>query len=339
MQHAVLQQNLHDLGNAAGPVKIGGDEPSGGLEVTEYRNSRPYALEIIELQRHPRCSCDGEQMQNRVGGATDRHRDRDPVLEGPAGEDLPREPLGGDRLHQRRGGCRGAVCLFRIFGRHRRGIGQAHAHGFEHRGHGVGREHPAAGALSGAGAAFHLQQLAVTDLPCAVLPHGFERAHDGEVASLVVAWLDGAAVDEDAGNVHAGHRDHGAGHVLVAPADGDQTIHALGAAGGLDRIGDDLAGNQRVFHPLGAHRDAVAHGDRSEELWHPAGITDRCFGSTREGIKTGIARRDGAVRAGDADDGFAEVAIAKANGAEHGPVRRTLHAFGDGAALQFVGHE
>jgi hypothetical protein len=90
MQRTVLQQDLHHLGNTAGLVEISGDEPSGGLEVTQYRNFRPYALEVIELQRHPGGSCDREKMQNCVGGATDRHCHRYAVLEGAAGEYLPR---------------------------------------------------------------------------------------------------------------------------------------------------------------------------------------------------------------------------------------------------------
>src|SRR5438445_536749 len=40
------------------------------------------------------------------------------------------------------------------------------------------------------------------------------------IAFLVMARLDGAAVHEHGGDVHAGHRDHRARHVLVAPAHG-----------------------------------------------------------------------------------------------------------------------
>jgi hypothetical protein len=100
-------------------------------------------------------------------------------------------------LYQRRRGCSGAPRLLRVFGGHRRGVGQAHAHGFEHRRHRVRREHAAAGALAGTGSAFHFEQLAVVDLAGAVLPHCLERAHDGEISSVVMPGLDGAAVNED----------------------------------------------------------------------------------------------------------------------------------------------
>ena len=63
------------------------------------------------------------------------------------------------------------------------------------------------------------------------------------------------------------------------------------------------------------------------------------FGPAREHVEAGVARRDGAVRVGDADDGLAEVVVAETDRAEHGPVGRALHALGDGAASEFVGHE
>ena len=39
-----------------------------------------------------------------------------------------------------------------------------------------------------------------------------------------------------------------AGHVLVATANGHKAVHALAADDGLDGIGDDFAGDERIFH-------------------------------------------------------------------------------------------
>ena len=63
-----------------------------------------------------------------------------------------------------------------------------------------------------------------------------------------------------------------AGHILVAAADGEQAVHARGAANGLDRVGDDFARDQRILHALGAHGDAVADGDGAEDLRHGLGV-------------------------------------------------------------------
>ena len=57
----------------------------------------------------------------------------------------------------------------------------------------------------------------------------------------------------------------------------------------------------------------------------------------REHVEAGVARRDGAVAVGDADDRLAEVVVAEADGAEHGAVGRALDAGGDGGAAEGVG--
>src|SRR6266699_1503333 len=86
-------------------------------------------------------------------------------------------------------------------------------------------------------AALPLQQLGGVDAAGGVFAHRLEHAHDREVAPGVVARLDRPAVHEHCRDVHAGDRDHGARHVLVAPADHEQAVHALRIARGLDRVG------------------------------------------------------------------------------------------------------
>src|SRR2546422_10370274 len=183
-----------------------------------------------------------------------------------------------------------------------------------------------------------LEQLGGVDFPGAVLAHRFEHAHDGEIAVLVMARLDGAAVHEHGGDVHAGHRDHRARHVLVAPAHGQETIHALGVAGGLDRVGDHLARDERILHSLRAHRDAVAHGDRAKGLRHRPGGLECCLRAPGQPVQPHVAGRDGAVGIGDAHDGLLEVAIPEPHGAEHRAVGSALHSFRDGAAAQVPAH-
>ena len=48
VQHAVRQQNLHDLRNAAGGVQFRDDVFAGGLQIAEHRNARADGLEIVE---------------------------------------------------------------------------------------------------------------------------------------------------------------------------------------------------------------------------------------------------------------------------------------------------
>ena len=57
------------------------------------------------------------------------------------------------------------------------------------------------------------------------------------------------------------------GMFLSHPGRVDQPVVPLGGGQGLDRVGDQVAGLERIAHPVGAHRDAVAHADRVEP--HP----------------------------------------------------------------------
>ena len=93
-----------------------------------------------------------------------------------------------------------------------------------------------------------------------------------EIAAVQVARLDGAAIDKDGRDIQPRDGDHRAGHVLVAAADGHHAIDARRAADGLDGIGDHFARDQRILHALGAHGDAVAHGDGAEDLRHGLGV-------------------------------------------------------------------
>jgi hypothetical protein len=42
-----------------------------------------------------------------------------------------------------------------------------------------------------------------------------------------MAGLDGAAINKDGRDIHTANADHGAGHVFVAAADREHTIHKL----------------------------------------------------------------------------------------------------------------
>ena len=59
----------------------------------------------------------------------------------------------------------------------------------------------------------------------------------------------------------AEHHGHG-GDGLVAAGDGHDAVEHVAARHELDRVGDDLAADERALHALGAHRDAVGDRDR-----------------------------------------------------------------------------
>ena len=84
----------------------------------------------------------------------------------------------------------------------------------------------------------------------------------------------------EAGGGHQHRRDR-----LVAAAQSDEAVEALGEHDGLHRVGDHLATDQRGAHALVAHRDAVRHGDRAELHREPTGLADAaltCSASVRK---------------------------------------------------------
>ena len=168
--------------------------------------------------------------------------------------------------------------------------------------------------------------------PALYSPTASKALTDGEIFAVAVAGLDGAAVNEDRGNIQPRDGDHRAGHVLVAAADGQQAVHARRAAHGFDGVGDHFARHQRILHALGAHGDAVADGDGAEDLRHGFGLAQRFRGARGQIVQAGVAGSDGAVAVGDADDGLVEIAVAESDRAQHGAVGSALDALGDEAA-------
>ena len=260
-------------------------------------------------------------MQHGIGRAAHGHDHADGVLKRLAGEQVERSDVGLHRLQQHLGRSRCTVGLFLILRRHGGAVGQAQSHRFDGGAHRVGGEHAAAAARTRTGVLFNSGQLLFIDVAVGELTDGLEGAHHGEVTTTEFARLDRAAVNEDRRNVHPGHGEHRPRHVLVAATDGQHPIHALAVAGGLDRIGDHLTAHQGVLHPFGAHRNTVADGDGSEHLRHAPRVTGSGLSPFGEIVETDVARGDRAVTVGDAQDGFTEVSITKADGPQHGAVR------------------
>lgn len=117
----------------------------------------------------------------------------------------------------------------------------ASAYGLKDRRHGVSGIHAAAGTHAWTGAPLDLQKLVFVDRVGGILPDRLKGAHDGEITTFVVAWLDGAAVDKDRWDVQAGNGNHRTWCVLVTATKGEYTVHALTAAYGFYGIGDHLA--------------------------------------------------------------------------------------------------
>ena len=158
-------------------------------------------------------------------------------------------------------GLLGGVALASVERRNAVHPARRQAQELERRGHGVGRVLAAAGAGAGAGDVLYVVQLVEADLARPVRPDRLVDAHDVDRPALVHPRVDRPVVERERGDVEAGHRHRRAGHRLVAADEADDAVEEVAADDELDRIGDDLARDQRRLHALGAHRDAVADGD------------------------------------------------------------------------------
>src|SRR5262249_27523151 len=154
--------------------------------------------------------------------------------------------------------------------------------------HGVGRVHAPTRARPGAGLTFNGVNPLGVELAGLVSADGLEDAHDVHVGPVRPrAREDGAAVDEDPGDVEACEAHDAAGHVLVAAADGQPPVVVHAPGDDLDTVGDDLAGDEAVAHPGVAHHDAVGGGGCPVDLRDAAGGADALDGGAGEPVEVG----------------------------------------------------
>ena len=132
-----------------------------------------------------------------------------------------------------------------------------------------------------------------------------------------------SAVDHQRRPVDAAQRNETARHVLVAARDRDQPVVPLPAHDRLDRVGDQVAGLQRVAHSVGTHRDAVADTDGIELQAKQAGLSDALFAFPAEVQQVHVARVSLVPHARDADLSLVHVLFGHAGCIQHG-LRRAL---------------
>ena len=137
------------------------------------------------------------------------------------------------------------------------------------------------------------------------------------------------AVYKNGGNVQPGDGHHAARHILVAAGDGHQPVHPLAERNQLDGIGDDLAADQRGFHPLGAHGNAVADRNGAELKGHAVGGADALLDALGEAVQMDIAGGDIAGQVGDGDKGFFHIRLGNAHSHQHSAGRGALGVMGD----------
>ena len=121
------------------------------------------------------------------------------------------------------------------------------------------------------------------------------------------------------------------GFVLSQPREHDEAVEEVAARHELDRVGHHLAADERGLHALGAHGDAVGHGDRVELHGRATGRADALLDRLRETTLVEVAGHRLDPGRGHADDGLGEVVVGEADGLEHGPGTRAVGPIGERA--------
>ena len=253
VEQSLRKQGLHHWHNAADGDQFGHQKTATWLEIGKNRHSTANAGEVLECELDFRRVCDGKQMHHGVCGSTEGDDDRDGVLEGFLGDDI----RGQDAALEHVQDCSAGVPAIRVLlgrdGVLRRAVWKTEAHRLDRGGHGIGCIHSATGAWARDGIGLHIVQFFFGDFIGGALTDGFEDRDDIQLSFGEATGQDCSAVNKDSRTVHANDRHDACRHIFVAAADGYKSVEALTAHDRLDRIGDDLARDERVFHAFGAH--------------------------------------------------------------------------------------
>ena len=267
-----------------------------------------------------------QQVQHGVGRAAQRYDHGDGIFERLLRHDVAR--LDALLEHVVDGGTGLAAVTF-LGGTDRRlgtAARQAHPHRLDRAGHGIGRVHAAARAGAGSRARGDVLEALVGNLVVGMRADRLKHRDDVEFLRLAgdAARQNRTTVNKHRRAVHPRDGNHATRHIFVAATDGHVAVHALAAHNRLDRVGDHLAGDERVLHPLRAHRDAVGYGDRVEHDRLAAGLIRAGLGLPGQLVDVHVARRHVTPCGGDADDRLFEIRLLEPGRVKHCAARRTI---------------
>ena len=183
VNQAAFHQTLGDQLNSTRCVEIAGHEAPARLEVSDDGRARADAVKVVNVQFDSRFAGDGQQVQDRVSGASCRGDCGDGVFDGFACKDLRRAEVTAQKFHNELSSVKRRFVLLIHHGGDAVASQRRDAEEFQHRGHGVGGELTAAGARARTGRVFDRLELCGADLAATVCAHRLEHVLDGEVAS------------------------------------------------------------------------------------------------------------------------------------------------------------
>ena len=301
VHEVALAKLTGDQGHAAGVEHVRRDELAARLQAGHDRGAGGDLVELVDREGDVELAGDREQMQHAVGRAAARRHRRGRVLDRLAGDDVRGADVVAHELHRQPAALLGGVALAAVERRDAVQAGRADPQEVERHRHGVGGELAAAGARARTCRRLDLVQLGRVDRAGGIGADGLEHVLDGDVAAAERAGGDRAVVEHEPGHVQPAERHHAGRDGLVAADDADEPVHQVAAHDELDRVGDQVAADERRLHALGAHRHAVGDRDRVELHRRAAGRADAGLDPLRQLALVEVARHRLDPRRRDAD--------------------------------------
>ena len=185
-------------------------------------------VEELQVHRHTGLVGNGQQVEDGVGGAAQRHIAGQCVADGALVDDLAGGDALFDHLHDGHAGVLGQLQALGVDGRDGAVAGQGNADGLAQAVHAVGGVHTRAGTAAGTAVAGAVFQLFVVDEACFIGTHRLEHLGEADLLAAVGTGQHGAAGADHGGHIHAdGCHDH-AGHDLIAVGHQHQAVQLVG---------------------------------------------------------------------------------------------------------------
>ena len=271
---------------------------------------------------------DRRKVQHGIRGTAERHVNRQRVHEGVARHDVARLHVVSDEIHDLHTGFFRKTQSGGINGGDGAVAGKGHAEDFGEAVHGIGGKHARAGTAGRAGFVFQVFKLNRRDFAGTELAYRFADVGVRDLAAFEVSGEHGAAAHDDRRNVEARRGHQKARHVFVAGGDEHQPVKGMGHRHRFRAVGDQFSGDERILHPGVSHGKAVADRNRRENDGNAACECDALLHGVHDLVKIHVARNDVVLGTHDADQGFADFGVAKAERLQKGALRGGVDALG-----------
>ena len=326
---AAFDQRADDDGGAADVVDVLGRIFSARTQIADQGRARKHLADIVDGEGDAGFVGKRRQMQRGVGRPAGGGDDGRAVFQRFARHDFARQRSASLQHlhHQAPGAARNLRALGIDAGDHRH-VGHRQPHRLGHHGHGVGGELSRAGADRRQAGPLDARERRLVDFAGHEAADRLVGIQHRQGLALEPAGQRAAAIDEDRRHVAADHSHHHAGQRLVATAETDQGVIGEAVHHGLDRIGNQLAREQREFHALVVHADAVGNRNGREFPRRAAGLRDSGLGGIDLEIVGHVAGRLFALHADDPDHRLCERLVVQPHRAHEGAVGRTIETIG-----------